>query len=141
MDNRGKYERTPEIIKKQSEARIAHYDEVGRKIEVDQRVNPREYQREYQKIYRQTHKEYYKAYAKKKWLEKKNKKNEVKVRMTRLNDAQNLWNEIVTSAIANEYNKFEKQTDILPLVEKLHEMLIKYASEVKEEKEKEDANK
>ena len=138
MDNRGRYERTPEIIKKQSEARIAHFDEIGRIVNIDQREDYTSYQREYQKIYRQTHKEYFKAYAKKRWLEKKNKKNEVKVRMTRLNDAQNLWNEIVTSAIANEYNKFEKQTDILPLVEKLHEMLIKYASEVKAEKEKED---
>ena len=142
MGKRGKYERTPEIIKKQSEARIAHFDEVGRKVEINQKEDYTSYQREYQKIYRKTHKEYFRAYAKKKWLEKKNKKNEVKVRMTRLNDAQNLWNEIVTSAIANEYNKFEKQTDIMPLVDKLHEMLIKYASEVKEEKEKEkDANK
>ena len=138
MDNRGRYERTPEIIKKQSEARIAHFDEIGRKVEVDQRVNPREYQLQYQRIYRKTHKEYFRAYAKKRWLEKKNKKNAEKIEMTRLNDAQNLWNEIVTSAIANEYNKFERQTDILPLVEKLHEMLIKYASEVKAEKEKED---
>lgn len=61
--------------------------------------------------------------------------------MIKLQEIQNLWNEIVTSAIANEYNKFEKQTDILPLVEKLHEMLIKYASEVKEEKEKENEDK
>ena len=137
MDNRGKYERTPEIIKKQSEARIAHFDEVGRKIEVDQRTNPREYQLQYQRIYRQTHKEYFRAYAKKKWLEKKNQKNLEKIEMTRLNDAQNIWNEIVTSAIANEYNKFEKQTDIMPLVDKLHDLLTKYASEVKAEKEKE----
>lgn len=140
MGKRGKYERTPEIIKKQSEARIAHFDEVGRKIEVDQRTNPREYQLLYQREYRKTHKEYFRAYAKKKWLEKKNKKNAEKVQMTRLNDAQNVWNEIVTSAIANEYNKFEKQTDIMPLVNKLHEMLIKYASEVKDEKEKENTN-
>lgn len=53
--------------------------------------------------------------------------------MQRLNEIQNVWNEIVTSSIANEYNKFEKQTDIMPLVDKLNELLTKYASEVKEE--------
>lgn len=57
--------------------------------------------------------------------------------MTKLNEIQNVWNEIVTSAIANEYNKFEKQTDIMPLVDKLHDLLTKYASEVKEEKKDE----
>lgn len=134
----GVYVRTEEHKRNISEGRKRYYDEHGRKVEIDQREDYTSYQREYQRIYRQTHKEYYKAYAKKRWMEKKNKKNEVKVRMTKLNDAQNLWNEIVSSAIANEYNKFEKQTDILPLVDKLHEMLIKYASEVKEEKEKED---
>lgn len=60
--------------------------------------------------------------------------------MQKFQEIQKVYDEIVTSAIANEYNKFEKQTDIMPLVDKLHEMLIKYASEVKEEA-KEDANK
>jgi hypothetical protein len=50
---------------------------------------------------------------------------------------QSTWNEIITSAISNEYNKFEKQTDIVPLVNKLNEMLLEYAKEVKEEKETE----
>lgn len=50
---------------------------------------------------------------------------------------QTAWNEIITSAISNEYNKFEKQTDIVPLVNKLNEMLLEYANEVKEEKETE----
>lgn len=57
--------------------------------------------------------------------------------MQKFNEIQKVYNEIVTSAIANEYNKFEKQTDIMPLVNKLHEMLIKYANEVKDEKEEE----
>ena len=50
--------------------------------------------------------------------------------MSKLKEIQKVYDEIVTSAIANEYNKFEKHTDIMPLVDKLHEMLIKYASEV-----------
>ena len=57
--------------------------------------------------------------------------------MQKFQEIQKVYDEIVTSAIANEYNKFEKQTDIMPLVDKLHDLLTKYASEVKEEKEKE----
>lgn len=57
--------------------------------------------------------------------------------MQKFNEIQKVYNEIVTSAISNEYNKFEEQTDIMPLVDKLHEMLIKYANEVKTEKKKE----
>lgn len=94
---------------------------IGRVVEIDQRVDPRSYQREYQKIYRKRHKHYYRD------LKRKKKEEED---MQKLEEIQNLWNEIVTSAITNEYNKFEKQTDIMPLVDKLHEMLIKYASEV-----------
>jgi len=57
--------------------------------------------------------------------------------MITLRMLQSTWNEIITSAISNEYNKFEKQTDIVPLVNKLNEMLLEYAKEVKEEKETE----
>lgn len=57
--------------------------------------------------------------------------------MITLRMLQTTWNEIITSAISNEYNKFEKQTDIIPLVNKLNEMLLEYAKEVKEEKETE----
>ena len=67
----------------------------------------------------------------------KSKKKEIED-MSKLQEIQNAWNEIVTSAIANEYNKFEKQTDIMPLVDKLHELLIKYANEVKEENGKDE---
>lgn len=95
-------------------------------MNINQKDSPeayREYQREYQKIYRKRHKHYYRD------LKRKKKEAE---NMNKLTEIQNLWNEIVCSAVSNEYNKFEKQTDILPLVEKLHEMLIKYASEVKD---------
>lgn len=61
--------------------------------------------------------------------------------MITLKDLQTAWNEIITSAISNEYNKFEKQTDIVPLVNKLNEMLLEYAEEVKEEKETERVSK
>lgn len=134
MDNRGKYERTPEIIKKQSEARIAHYDEVGRKVEVDQRENPREYQREYQRIYRQTHKEYFRAYAKKKWLENKNKKNLEKIDMTKLNDIQNAWNLFVAKGIEFEYKTSAYNEDELKkLADDVTSKISNYLEEMKRE--------
>lgn len=101
----------------------------GRVVEIDQRVNPREYQREYQRLWRKRHKHYYRD------LKRKQKEAQ---EMKKLQEIQNVWNEIVTSSIANEYNKFEKQTDIMPLVDKLNELLTKFTNEVKEEsKEKE----
>lgn len=126
---KGVYERSEEHKKKIGESRKRYFDKHGRVVEIDQRIDPRSYQRLYQRIFRKRHKHYYR--------DLRRKKKEVE-NMKKLNKIQNLWNEIVCSSVSNEYNKFEKQTDILPLVEKLHEMLIKYASEVKEEKEKED---
>ena len=102
-------------------------------VDIDQRESPeayRNYQREYQRKWRAKHPDYYNRYHRK----------PIPNDMQKFQEIQKVYDEIVTSAIANEYNKFEKQTDIIPLVEKLHEMLIKYASEVKEEA-KEDANK
>lgn len=98
---------------------------------ISEKDNKTEYMKVYQRLWRAKNPDYYRSRYKK-------KSEMIGEEMTRLNEIQNAWNEIVTSAIANEYNKFEKQTDIMPLVDKLHEMLIKYASEVKEEKEKED---
>ena len=126
---KGIYPRTEEQKKKIGEARKRFYDQHGRVVEIDQRVDRRSYQREYQKIYRKRHKHYYRD------LKRKKKEAED---MSKLQEIQNVWNEIVTSAIANEYNKFEKQTDIMPLVDKLHELLIKYANEVKEENGKDE---
>ena len=134
MDKRGKYERTPEIIKKQSEARIAHFDEVGRKIEVDQRTNPREYQLQYQRIYRKTHKEYFRAYAKKRWLEKKNKKNLEKIEMTKLNDIQNAWNLFVAKGIEFEYRTSAYNEDELKkLADDVTSKIENYLAEMKKE--------
>lgn len=56
---KGIYPRTDEQKRKIGESRKRYYDEHGRVVEIDQRVNPREYQREYQKIYRKRHKHYY----------------------------------------------------------------------------------
>ena len=56
---KGVYERTESHRKKIGEARRRYYDQNGRVVEIDQRLNPREYQREYQKIYRKRHKHYY----------------------------------------------------------------------------------
>ena len=129
---KGVYERSEEQKRKIGESRKRFYDKHGRVVNINQKDSPeayREYQREYQKIYRKRHKHYYRD------LKRKKKEAEY---MSKLQEIQNIWNEIVCSAVSNEYNNFEKKTDIIPLVDKLHEMLIKYASEVKEEKEKED---
>lgn len=56
---KGIYPRTEEHKKKIGESRRRFYDEHGRVVEIDQRVNPREYQREYQKIWRKKHRHYY----------------------------------------------------------------------------------
>lgn len=120
---------TEEQKKKIGEGQRAWKDKVGRIVNIDQRESPeayRNYQREYQRKWREKHPDYYNRYHRK----------PIPKDMQKFQEIQKVYDEIVTSAIANEYNKFEKQTDILPLVEKLHEMLTKYASEVKAEKEK-----
>ena len=48
---RGQYVRTEEHKRKISEARKKYYDEVGRVVKIDQRLNPKEYFAQYQKIY------------------------------------------------------------------------------------------
>ena len=142
MDKRGKYERTPEIIKKQSEARIAHFDEVGRKVEINQKEDYTSYQREYQKIYRKTHKEYFRAYAKKKWLEKKNKKNAEKIDMTKLNDIQNARNLFVAKGIEFEYKTSAYNEDELKkLADDVTNRIANYLEEMRKENEENDVSK
>ena len=129
---KGVYKRSEQQKKRIGESRKKFYDKNGRVVNINQKDSPeayREYMKAYQKLWRKRHPHYYRD------LKRKKKEAED---MSKLTEIQNAWNEIVTSAIANEYNKFEKQTDIMPLVDKLHEMLTKYASEVKEEKENED---
>lgn len=131
---KGVYERSEEQKKKIGQSRKRFYDKHGRVVNINQKDSPeayREYMKAYQKLWRKKHPHYYRD------LKRKTKEAED---MNKLKEIQNAWNEIVTSSIANEYNKFEKQTDIMPLVDKLHEMLIKYASEVKEEMNTDERN-
>lgn len=125
------YKHTEEEKEKLRIARQKYLEKNGTLLGISEKDNKTEYMKVYQRLWRAKNPDYYRSRYKK-------KSEMIGEEMTRLNEIQNAWNEIVTSAIANEYNKFEKQTDIMPLVDKLHEMLIKYASEVKEEKEKED---
>lgn len=131
---KGVYERSEEQKRKISESRIRYYDEHGRVVNINQNDSPeayREYMKAYQKLWRKKNTHYYR--------DLKRKKKEVQD-MSKLQEIQNLWNEIVCSAVSNEYNNFEKKTDIMPLVDKLHEMLTKYASEVKEENKEDERN-
>lgn len=133
MGRKAGYKHTEEEKEKLKVARQKYLEKVGTVLGIREKDNKKEYMKAYQRRYRQLHPDYYRSRYK--------KKGDVIIKaeeMTKLKDAQDIWNEIVTSAIANEYNKFEKQTDIMPLVDKLHEVLIKYANEVKEEKKDED---
>lgn len=61
---KGIYERTEEHKRKISESRKKYFDDHGRVVEIDQRVDPRSYRREYQKLFRARHSEYYKYFVK-----------------------------------------------------------------------------
>lgn len=61
---KGIYERTEEHKRKISESRKKYFDEHGRVVEIDQRVDYRSYIREYQKLWRARHSEYYKYFVK-----------------------------------------------------------------------------
>lgn len=134
----GVYVRTEENKRNISEGRKRYYDEHGRVVEIDQREDYKSYQREYQRIYRQTHKEYYKAYAKKRWLEKKNKKNQEKIDMTKLNDIQNAWNLFVARGIEYEYKTSAYNEDELKkLADDVTNKIANYLEEMKQENENE----
>lgn len=130
----GVYVRTEEHKRNISEGRKRYYDEHGRVVEIDQKKDYTSYQREYQRIYRQTHKEYFRAYAKKKWLEKKNKKNLEKIDMTKLNDIQNAWNLFIAKGIEFEYKTSAYNEDELKkLADDVTNRIANYLEEMKKE--------
>ena len=92
---KGVYPRTEEQKKKIGESRRRFYDEHGRVVEIDQRVNPREYQRLYQKIYRKRHKHYYRDLKRKQTQESNHMKNTMKQEVEELkNEITRLQNVI-----------------------------------------------
>ena len=105
----------------------------GRVVEIDQRVNPREYQREYQKIWRKRHKHYYR--------DLKRKKKEIED-MNKLEDLVSKFNEIQVNCLEAKYRTSALNEDKMrTLVEDFNKLMNDYIEELKDEAEVVDANK
>lgn len=54
--------------------------------------------------------------------------------MPTLQEIQKIYNEFVSSALENEYNKWQTNpNDLVPIIDKLTEMLNDYVQELKDE--------
>ena len=91
---KGIYVRSEEQKRKIGESRKKFYDKHGRVVEIDQRVNPREYHRLYQQIYRKRHKHYYR--------DLKRKQKEVQ-EMKKLEEIVSKFNEIQVNCLEVKY--------------------------------------
>lgn len=130
---KGIYPRTDEQKRKIGESRKRYYDEHGRVVEIDQRVNPREYQREYQKIYRKRHKHYYR--------DLKRKKKEVQ-EMNKLQEILNACDIFISKSIELEYKTSSYNEDELKkLADDVTNKITNYLKETKNEREGSDASK
>lgn len=130
---KGVYPRTEEHNKKIGEARRRYFDEHGRVVEIDQRVNPREYQRLYQKIYRQRHKHYYRD------LKRKKKEAES---MNKLKEIVSKFNEIQVNCLEVKYNTSAFNEDKMKtLVDDFNKLMNDCIEELKNESEVKEENK
>lgn len=123
---KGIYLRSEKQKKKISEARKKYFDEHGRVVEIDQKVNPTEYQREYQRLWRKRNPQYYKNYKRKKAVSK-----EVK-----LEDIVAKFNEFQVACIecgcgTRAYN----QEELDSLAIELKRMMMKYILIIGEDKD------
>ena len=97
----------------------------GRVVEIDQRVNPREYQREYQKIWRKRHKHYYRD------LHRKKKEAED---MKKLEDIVSKFNEIQVNCLEVKYGTSAFNEDKMKtLVEDFNKLMNDCIEELKNE--------
>ena len=105
----------------------------GRVVEIDQRVNPREYQREYQRIWRKRHKHYYRDL-------KRNKK-EIED-MKKLEDLVSKFNEIQVNCLEVKYRTSAFNEDKMKtLVEDLNKLMNDCIEDLKNESEVSNASK
>ena len=105
----------------------------GRVVEIDQRVNPREYQREYQRLWRKKNPHYYR--------DLKRKKKEVQD-MQKLEDIVSKFNEIQVNCLEVKYGTSAFNEDKMKtLVEDLNKMMNDCIEELKIESEGSDASK
>ena len=105
----------------------------GRVVEIDQRVNPREYQREYQKIWRKKNPHYYR--------DLKRKQKEVQ-EMNKLQEIQNACDIFISKSIELEYKTSAYNEDELKkLADDVTNKITNFLEETKNEREGSDASK
>ena len=106
---------------------------IGRVVEIDQRVDSRSYQREYQRIWRKRHKNYYR--------DLKRKKKEIED-MSKLEDIVSKFNEIQVNCLEVKYGTSAFNEDKMrTLVEDFNKLMNDCIEELKKDSEVEDANK
>ena len=128
---KGVYERTEQHKKRIGEARKRYFDEHGRVVEIDQRVNPREYHRIYQQIYRKKHPNYYRNL----------RKNKKQVDMSKLEDIVSKFNEIQVNCLEVKYGTSAFNEDKMrTLVDDFNKLMNDCIEELKKDSEVEDAN-
>ena len=105
---------------------------IGRVVEIDQRVDRRSYQREYQRIWRKRNKNYYR--------DLKRKKKEIED-MSKLQEIQNVWNEIQVNCLEVKYGTSAFNEDKMrTLVEDFNKLMNDCIEELKNEAEVNDAH-
>ena len=130
---KGVYQRTESHRKKIGESRKRYFDQKGRVVDIDQRVDRRSYQREYQKIYRKRHKHYYRD------LKRKKKEAE---EMKKLEDLVSKFNEIQVNCLEVKYNTSAFNEDKMKtLVDDFNKLMNDCIEELKKDSEVNDANK
>ena len=130
---KGVYKHTEEQNRKIGESRKRYFDEHGRIVEIDQRVDPRSYQREYQKIWRKRNKHYYR--------DLKRKKKEVQ-EMNKLQEIQKACDIFISKSIELEYKTSSYNEDELKkLADDVTNKITNYLEETNNEREGSDASK
>ena len=119
---KGVYERSEEQKRKIGESRRRYYDEHGRVVDVDQRIDPKGYHKLYQRKWRREHPHYYR--------DLKRKQKEVQD-MQKLEDLVSKFNEIQVNCLEVKYNTSAFNEDKMKTL----------AEEFKKDREVNDANK
>ena len=105
---------------------------IGRVVEIDQRVDRRSYQREYQRIWRKRHKNYYR--------DLKRKKKEIED-MSKLEDIVSKFNEIQVNCLEVKYGTSAFNEDKMrTLVEDFNKLMNDCIEEFKNKDEVNDAH-
>ena len=130
---KGVYERSEEQKRKIGESRRRYYDEHGRVVDVDQRIDPKGYHKLYQRKWRREHPHYYR--------DLKRKQKEVQD-MQKLEDLVSKFNEIQVNCLEVKYNTSAFNEDKMKtLVEDFNKLMNDCIEELKQESGVKDADK